>query len=68
MINEVLKVEGMTCDHCRMTVTNAVSALKGVSELGVSLEEKTVSVSYDEAQVSLDTIKEAIDSRGYEVA
>lgn len=68
MINEVLKVEGMTCDHCRMTVTNAVNALKGVSGVSVSLEGKTVSVSYDEAQVSLDTIKEAIDSRGYEVA
>lgn len=63
----LLKVEGMSCSHCVNAVTKAVSALAGVSGVNVSLAEKTVSVDYSDDQVSLESIKEAIEEEGYDV-
>ncbi|HWQ79857.1 MAG TPA: copper chaperone CopZ [Anaerovoracaceae bacterium] len=67
MNNVVLNVEGMSCSHCVKAVTSAVTALEGVSGVDVSLEEKTVTVDYDADQVSLESIKEAIEEEGYDV-
>jgi copper chaperone len=67
MSNKTLKVEGMSCDHCKMAVTRAVSALEGVSAVDVSLDNNTVTVDYEEGALSLEAIKEAIESQGYDV-
>ncbi len=68
MSKSVLKVEGMSCGHCKMTVEKAVSSLKGVADARVDLQGGSVTVSFDEAQVDLERIKEAIRDAGYEVA
>ena len=67
MSHEVLNVEGMTCDHCKMTVSRAVSALDGVSEVRVDLEEKSVSVRFEGLEGALDQVKGAIEEAGYQV-
>jgi copper chaperone len=67
MNSKIINVEGMSCDHCKMAVTKAVSALEGVSTVAVSLENKTVSVDFEEDQLSLDVIKQAIEGQGYDV-
>ena len=67
MTSKIIKVEGMSCDHCKMAVTKVVSALEGVSSVAVSLENKTVSVDFEEERLSLDAIKQAIEGQGYEV-
>lgn len=67
MSKVVLNVEGMSCQHCVKAVTDAVSALEGVSEVLVSLESKTAAVEYDESVVSLESIKDAIEEEGYDV-
>jgi copper chaperone len=67
MTSKIINVEGMSCDHCKMAVTNAVSALEGVSSVAVSLENKTVSVDFEEERLPLDAIKQAIEGQGYEV-
>jgi copper chaperone len=67
MISKIINVEGMSCDHCKMAVTKAVSALEGVSSVAVSLENKTVSVDFEEERLPLDTIKQAIEGQGYDV-
>ena len=67
MSNKTLNVEGMSCDHCKMAVTRAVSALEGVSAVDVSLDNNTVTVDYEEGTLSLEAIKEAIESQGYDV-
>lgn len=67
MKNITLNVEGMSCSHCVNAVKNAVTALSGVSEVEVDLEGKTVTVGYDAEQVSLESIKEAIEDEGYDV-
>jgi copper chaperone len=67
MSNKVLNVEGMSCDHCKMAVTRAVSALAGVSAVEVSLDNNTVTVDYEEDALSLEAIKQAIEAQGYDV-
>ncbi|BDG47163.1 MULTISPECIES: copper chaperone CopZ [Parageobacillus] len=62
-----LQVQGMTCNHCKMAVTNALQELEGVSRVEVHLDKGTVDVDYDETKVSLDQLKEAIEEQGYDV-
>lgn len=62
-----LQVEGMSCGHCKMAVTNALTELDGVANVEVHLEKGTVDVEYNEAKVSLDKMKEAIEEQGYDV-
>jgi copper chaperone len=67
MTSRILKVEGMSCNHCKAAVTRAVSALKGVSSVEVNLAEKTVAVNYDDALLPLGRVKDAIQGEGYRV-
>jgi copper chaperone CopZ len=60
-----LIVNGMTCDHCRRSVTDALLKLEGVSAVDVDLQTKEVAVEHsgvDESQM-----REAIDAVGFEV-
>jgi len=68
MEKRVLRVEGMSCEHCVKAVTNAIGGIAGVTGIVVSLKDKTASFSYDPAQTQLDAIKTAITDEGYEVA
>lgn len=62
-----LNVEGMTCNHCKMSVTKALTELEGVSKVEVHLQEGTVDVDYDETKVNVEELKEAIEDQGYDV-
>ena len=57
-------VPGMTCDHCRQTITQVVRSIPGVAAVEVRLDEKEVHVvgAVDEAGV-----RQAIDEGGYAV-
>lgn len=67
MQNVTLHVQGMSCGHCVKSVEGSVGALAGVNEVKVNLAEGIVEVAFDEAQVSIDQIKETIDDQGYDV-
>ncbi|UOY92471.1 copper chaperone CopZ [Ectobacillus sp. JY-23] len=62
-----LHVEGMTCNHCKAAVTNALEELTGVTAVEVHLQEGTVDVQFDEAKVTVEALKEAIEEQGYDV-
>lgn len=62
----VLKVNGMMCNHCKMTVEKLCMAEKNVVEATVSLDDKTVTVSYD-GEIDRDGIVKSITDNGYEV-
>jgi copper chaperone len=62
-----LQVQGMTCNHCKMAVTNALQEIEGVNRVEVHLEKGTVDVDYDETKVSLNQLKEVIEEQGYDV-
>ncbi|HZG80108.1 MAG TPA: copper ion binding protein [Brevibacillus sp.] len=60
-----LNVEGMSCNHCVMTIEKT---LKEIGASGkVDLAGNKVEVSYEEGAVSLEKIKEAIEDQGYDV-
>lgn len=67
MMDITLTVQGMTCGNCEKAVKNAVNNLAGVSNVAINLENKSVAVSFDENDVSVDQIKEAIEDQGYDV-
>ncbi len=67
MEQTVLKVDGMSCNHCVNAVTKAVSALGGVEDVSVDLGGKTVSVKFDPSKSTIEAIKSAIDDQGFEV-
>ncbi|MDR2357561.1 MAG: copper ion binding protein [Oscillospiraceae bacterium] len=67
MANDVINVEGMSCEHCVKAVTIAVSALPGVENVSVDLDGGKVSVTYDPALSALDAIKSEITEQGYDV-
>lgn len=68
METTVLRVEGMSCQHCVRAVTNAVGGLSGVADVKVDLAAKTATVRYDPAACPLEKIKKEIADQGYEVA
>ena len=67
MTSKIINVEGMSCDHCKMAVTRAVSSLEGVESVEVSLESNTATVEFDETRLPLETIEQAIEAQGYDV-
>jgi copper chaperone len=66
----IYRVTGMTCDHCVRAVTDEMSAIPGVRDVMVDLvpggtsEVRVVS----EAPLAEDTVREAVDEAGYELA
>ena len=61
-----LKIEGMSCEHCVRTVTNALSSVAGVSRVEVSLETGKAVVEL-EGDVPLEELKKAVEEWGYRV-
>ena len=61
-------VTGMTCAHCVASVTEEVSEVPGVTDVAVSLELGTVTVTGDEAVVT-DTalVRAAVEEAGYQL-
>ena len=61
----VLDVEGMSCNHCKMAVERALTALDGVEQAVVSLEEKNVSVTFTPGREDESAVRAAIADAGY---
>ncbi len=62
-----VKVEGMSCDHCRMNVENALKSLDGILQVKVSLEKNKADITYDPSKVTFDKMKSAVDDAGYKI-
>jgi copper chaperone len=67
MTTTTLNVPDISCGHCKMSIEGAVNQLDGIDSVEVSIEGKTVAVSYGD-DVALGTIIEAIEEQGYDVA
>ena len=65
-MKKVLKVEGMSCNHCVMHVKNALLAVDGVADAQVDLDAKTATVSLDK-EVADDLLTAAVVDAGYKV-
>lgn len=67
METKVLKIEGMSCGHCKKAVTDALQELAGVDSVVVDLDGGKATVSYDPGKTSESAMKEAVEEAGYEV-
>lgn len=63
----VYQVEGMTCDHCEMSIQKGVNELKGITTVEANHEDSTVCVVFAPSKTSEKEIIAAIEKRGYKV-
>jgi len=63
-----LSVPDISCNHCKVSIEQAVGDLAGVDSVAVDIGGRTVDFSFDETTVNLDRIIKAIEEVGYEVA
>ena len=63
---KVVKIEGMQCNHCKMSVEKALSSLEGVTKVEVSLEKKTAIIE-SQKEIDDNKIKQVIEEAGFEV-
>jgi Cu+-exporting ATPase len=60
-----LKIDGMTCAACAKAVERTSKKLPGVTEASVNFATEKLNISYDETQVKLEDIQNAIEKAGY---
>ena len=58
-------VEGLGCAACVARVEKALQSVDGVGEVSVSLASNMAQVSFDEARVSPEQLREAVQAAGY---
>ena len=61
-----VNIKGMSCNHCVMSVTEALNEIDGVKDIKVNLAKGEA--TFDEAMpIDMNTIREKIKKAGYEV-
>lgn len=60
-----LAVQNMYCAACPYTVRASLKAVPGVERVVVSLQQKTATVTYDDAETSVKALTAATTSAGY---
>lgn len=63
-MKKVIKIEGMGCDHCIVSVKEALSEIEGLEILEVKLGEATVEIKEEKI---MNEVKENLEDAGYEV-
>ena len=67
MRQETIKVEGMTCQHCVQTITDALNNITGLNTVNVDLVKKEVRVKFNENETKLKKIFDKIIEVGFEL-
>jgi mercuric ion binding protein len=60
-----LMVENMTCAACPHIVKGSLAAVPGVTQVLISFEDKTATVTYDDAKVAIPALVRATTDAGY---
>ena len=60
-----IKVSGMTCEACAVSVQKSLEKTKGVKHAEVSSNKGLATVTYDDAQVNEQQLREAINKTGF---
>lgn len=59
-----LKIDGMNCKMCSLTIKTALKKLDGVSDADVSFKDKEAKVKYDGDKVRVDQMLNVVESAG----
>ena len=62
----ILRVKGMSCQHCVMSVTKALNQLEGIKSVQVDLAKGEVQFDNTKA-IASNRIEKAIEEAGYQV-
>lgn len=62
----IIKVDGMSCNHCANKIKESLESILGVKEVSVNIDLKEVVILSDK-ELDMDSIKEKIESLGYKV-
>ncbi|HHY31678.1 MAG TPA: heavy-metal-associated domain-containing protein [Firmicutes bacterium] len=63
----VLRIEGMSCNHCRAAVERALLKVPGVKTAQVDLASGTARVTFDPHKATRDDMVRAVEDEGYRV-
>ncbi len=66
MSETLIKIEGMSCEHCVMRVKKALDGIAGITEANVTIG--SASIKYDESKVKMEDIYSAVGKAGYKVS
>ncbi|MDI9258935.1 heavy-metal-associated domain-containing protein [Alicyclobacillus sendaiensis] len=66
MATTTLRVKGMTCDGCVRSVTRALTAVEGVTNVDVSLEKGEAVVTHADS-TPVTALRSAVEDAGYDV-
>jgi copper chaperone CopZ len=67
MNSTVLKIEGMTCDHCVHSIQDALSSVPGVRKAEVSLGQKKAVITSD-GPIDVSNAIFAVEQEGYKAS
>jgi copper ion binding protein len=62
----LLKIGGMSCQHCVEHVTKALLELPGVTQVDVNLEASRATLTIEDAYFNIEEAAEAIADAGYD--
>ena len=66
MFTKEISIEGMSCNHCKMSVEKALGNIDGINEVKVSLENKNAIIK-SSIEIDDNKIIEAIEEEGFKV-
>lgn len=67
-MQQTYKVPEVSCGHCKSSIEGALQPLAGVQSATVDIDNKMVTVDFDDAVVDSARLVQAIESAGYGVA
>lgn len=63
---KTIQIEGMQCNHCKMTVEKVLSTIEGIIDVTVNLENRTATIQMAK-EIEDNMIKNVIEEAGFEV-
>ncbi|MEG2070056.1 MAG: heavy metal translocating P-type ATPase [Bacteroidales bacterium] len=67
MIEEVYKIEGMSCASCSSSIENVTRKIEGVERSDVNLTTQKMTIRYDETKVPPDLIMQKVKKAGFDI-
>ncbi len=67
MTQQTYQVPDVSCQHCVRAITDELTKLPGVQQVGVDLDAKLVTVEHD-GSVSDLQLRQGIEEAGYDIA
>jgi len=62
----ILKVNGMTCKHCELTIENSLKEIDNIIDVEADREKKMVKIYYNH-DLNYEQIKSIIEENGFKV-